>query len=116
MREGMQKITNLPVKVQQKIIKKYSGLEEFYFKVFYNRHEHYKAYKAHSNDVKVLDQELLDIESELENYGALDGHDITTSISADFSENIAKDYAKNILGSVGASPEQIKLFIESHLK
>jgi hypothetical protein len=117
MRQGEQKLHSLPGDVQQKIIAKYSSLEEFYFRVFYNSHLDYIAHKA--NDIasmKQLENELFEIQDELEEFGALDGHDITTAISSDFSENVAKKYVAKTLGDVGATEEAIRNFIQAHLR
>lgn len=116
MRDGEQKLRDLPNDVKQQIIKKYSSLEEFYFRVFYNRHQHYIAFKGKNDDlVNQLDEEIYEIQDELEEFGAYDGHEITTAISTDFSENVAKAFTTKVLGEVGASEDDIRKFIEAYL-
>lgn len=116
MRDGEKKLHSLPENVKQQIIKRYKSLEEFYFQVFYNRHQHYIAYKAKNSAlIDQLDEELHDIEDELEELGVYDGHAITTEISSDFSENVAKEFATKVLGEAGASEDEVRKFITAYL-
>jgi hypothetical protein len=117
MREGEKSLQGLPANVRQNIIKKYASIEDYYFKIFYNRHLHYIAFKAKDSDsVDQLNEELNGMQDELEEFGASDGHAITTEISSDFSENVSKAFTNKVLGVAGVSEDDIRKFIESHLR
>ena len=112
----MQNLERIPSEIKNKIISKYGSLEEFYFEIWYNRHQHYHAFKDKRNDIVTkLDNALYDFEDELEEFGIPDGSEITGPIYDDYGEMIAINYVNKTLSEIGFDKEAIKDFINRYL-
>lgn len=112
----MQTLLGLRPEIQQAIITKYNGLEEFYFEVFYNAYQDYHAHISKNDvDIQRLQYEIYEIQDFLESIGVVEPDAITRSISADYTEIVAKRFVENKLGQTGLSEDEIRNFIKDHL-
>lgn len=117
MKEGMQNLLKVPDNIKDQLINRYGSLEEYYFEIWYNRHEHYTAYKMkNSKVVQEKDNEYYDFENEIENLGMVDGSDIIQPISDDHSEMIVMKSVNDTLGKLGWDKNKIKEYINSFLR
>lgn len=85
---GIQNLLTLPQEILDQIILEFGSVAGLYKKVFDLNQEEYRLTGSNSPRLKVIENELFDIEDKLEGFGVTDGRDITSDIAADFGEII----------------------------
>lgn len=86
--EGLKRLLSLPENIKQQIDGEYGSIGQLYQNVFNLNQEECQLTGSNSPRLKQIENELLDIEDKLEEFGVTDGRDITSEIASDFGDII----------------------------
>ncbi len=119
--EALIRLAELPADTKGKIANEYGSISKLYTKVYELEMENYNLHMTKPNRYQARQEEIenamVDIEDKLDTFG-IDGHDIVTDISSDFSEVIANKGVKltdDYLKQLGTSFEEMREWLRKQL-
>ena len=114
MKEGRRLLENLNQELKNRIIEEYGSLDYLYFEVYYLERKLYQNYlEKNHKEVARIRGLVMDIDDKLEEFGAIDGSDITHPIGTDFSEEAASNTIRKNFKNLGFSEDLINAWIKS---